>query len=126
MKAYCTQNTGDCRTCSLSSYGRDCRNNRIEEPTGAKLTEDTFRTYMNAVKVLETADYLAGYQYGLRRCWHGARFGEDEQIERMRARGGDMAAGVVDGLAGIAPRGMRGEGSANWPTLLWPIAPRGG
>jgi len=86
MKAYCIQNTGDCRTCSLSSYGRDCRNNRIEEPTGAKLTEDTFRT-----------------------CWHGARFGEDDMIERMRARGGDMAAGVVDGLVGIAPRGMRGE-----------------
>ena len=23
---YCTQNGGDCRTCSLVNYGRDCRN----------------------------------------------------------------------------------------------------
>jgi len=26
---YCTQNEGNCPTCSLSSYGRDCRNFRI-------------------------------------------------------------------------------------------------
>lgn len=26
MKDYCTQNQGDCKTCSLSSYNRDCRN----------------------------------------------------------------------------------------------------
>ena len=26
---YCTQNEGDCPTCSLSSYGRDCKNNKI-------------------------------------------------------------------------------------------------
>jgi hypothetical protein len=25
-KDYCTQNDGDCDTCSLVSYGRDCRN----------------------------------------------------------------------------------------------------
>ena len=24
---YCTQNNGDCSTCSLVNYGRDCRNN---------------------------------------------------------------------------------------------------
>jgi hypothetical protein len=29
MKSYCTQNNGDCSTCSLSSYGRDCRNNPL-------------------------------------------------------------------------------------------------
>lgn len=27
---YCTQNDGDCGTCSLVSYGRDCMNNPIE------------------------------------------------------------------------------------------------
>ncbi|MFA4974621.1 MAG: hypothetical protein WC683_18605 [bacterium] len=27
--AYCTQNGGDCATCSLVSYGRDCMNNSI-------------------------------------------------------------------------------------------------
>lgn len=29
MKPYCTQNNGDCASCSLSSYGRDCQNIRI-------------------------------------------------------------------------------------------------
>ena len=29
MPEYCTQNAGDCDTCSLSSYGRDCANNPI-------------------------------------------------------------------------------------------------
>lgn len=29
MKPYCTQNNGDCKTCSLVSYNRDCRNNPI-------------------------------------------------------------------------------------------------
>ena len=29
MKKYCTQNQGECESCSLSSYGRDCRNNPI-------------------------------------------------------------------------------------------------
>ena len=27
--SYCTQNKGDCRTCSLSNYGRDCQNRSI-------------------------------------------------------------------------------------------------
>jgi hypothetical protein len=26
---YCTQNNGNCTTCSLVSYGRDCRNNQV-------------------------------------------------------------------------------------------------
>lgn len=26
---YCTQNDGNCTSCSLSNYGRDCANNRI-------------------------------------------------------------------------------------------------
>jgi len=29
MKNYCTQNNGDCSTCSLVNYNRDCRNNPI-------------------------------------------------------------------------------------------------
>jgi hypothetical protein len=28
-KNYCTQNHGDCTTCSLVSYGRDCHNNAV-------------------------------------------------------------------------------------------------
>ena len=30
IKSYCTQNEGDCSTCSLVNYGRDCRNQTIE------------------------------------------------------------------------------------------------
>lgn len=26
---YCTQNAENCETCSLVSYGKDCRNNKI-------------------------------------------------------------------------------------------------
>jgi hypothetical protein len=29
MKEYCTQNDGDCITCSLVNYGKDCMNNQI-------------------------------------------------------------------------------------------------
>ena len=30
-KPYCTKNNGDCLTCSLVSYGRDCRNVPLED-----------------------------------------------------------------------------------------------
>lgn len=29
-KDYCTQNNGDCATCSLTNYGLDCQNNPIK------------------------------------------------------------------------------------------------
>lgn len=29
MRLYCTQNNGACDTCSLSNYGRDCKNEKI-------------------------------------------------------------------------------------------------
>ena len=30
MKSYCTQNNGDCSTCSLVNYhGKDCKNNPV-------------------------------------------------------------------------------------------------
>jgi len=32
MKPYCTQNNGECETCSLGSYGRDCQNNPVKRP----------------------------------------------------------------------------------------------
>ena len=30
VPSYCTQNGGDCSTCSLVNYGRDCRNERVK------------------------------------------------------------------------------------------------
>lgn len=32
MKPYCTQNNGECETCSLGSYRRDCQNNPVKRP----------------------------------------------------------------------------------------------
>ena len=29
MKTYCTQNNGDCTTCSLVNYGLDCTNHQL-------------------------------------------------------------------------------------------------
>ena len=34
MKTYCTQNEGDCETCSPVNYGKDCKNNKIEDEDG--------------------------------------------------------------------------------------------
>ena len=31
-RLYCTQNDGNCQTCSLVNYGRDCRNNPVYDP----------------------------------------------------------------------------------------------
>ena len=51
MRSYCTQNNGDCSTCSLVSYNRDCQGNSIHggkrpgagrKATGAKPNR-TFR-----------------------------------------------------------------------------------
>jgi hypothetical protein len=45
MKEYCTQNNGDCSSCSLANYNRDCQNVPIwggqregagRKPTGRK------------------------------------------------------------------------------------------
>jgi len=34
VKTYCTQNDGDCETCSLVSYDKDCKNNKTEDEEG--------------------------------------------------------------------------------------------
>ena len=36
-KDYCTQNNGDCQTCSLVNYGMDCRNQPVTKPTAHRL-----------------------------------------------------------------------------------------
>jgi hypothetical protein len=49
MKPYCTQNNGNCSTCSLVNYGRDCHNNPIwggrREGAGRPATGRKKRTY---------------------------------------------------------------------------------
>lgn len=31
LQSYCVQNDGDCSTCSLVNYGKDCHNNKIQQ-----------------------------------------------------------------------------------------------
>ncbi len=40
MSPNCTQNNGDCLTCSLNNYGRDCRNQPITRPADAEADLD--------------------------------------------------------------------------------------
>jgi hypothetical protein len=69
------------------------------------MDQNTFVRFMSSVKVcFGMTDYAHGYGYGLRRFYHGPRFGEDAQIERMQARGGALQQGLADGLAGMQSR----------------------
>ena len=40
-KAYCTQNNGDCKSCSLTNYGRDCENIKIDREVSKKQYEES-------------------------------------------------------------------------------------
>ena len=40
MKGYCTQNAGDCSTCSLVNYGRDCMNNPVDDFEDDEIEKD--------------------------------------------------------------------------------------
>jgi hypothetical protein len=51
-KSYCTQNNGDCQTCSLVNYGRDCQNHPVKRG-------DCVRDYIDCFNV-ETCGNTAG------------------------------------------------------------------
>lgn len=79
MKTYCTQNDGNCKTCSLVNYGMDCQNNPITQPKPAKrlrgraAAEAAYDGHhgpvtMSAVEAQipdELRNRLTGYEYGL-------------------------------------------------------------
>jgi hypothetical protein len=65
---------------------------------------ETFCNYMLQVKNFCSAEYRAGYQYGLRRFFHGSNFGEDSHVELLKSKGGKIADGLNDGITGIAPK----------------------
>lgn len=50
IKDYCSQNDGDCQSCSLVNYGRDCRNNLVNEYT---IMPETVKSISNKIKLLE-------------------------------------------------------------------------
>ena len=72
-KLYCTQNDGDCKSCSLVNYGRDCMNNTLhggsrpgagakkQAPEDAKrrtflLTDSEHKKVMEYIKNMRTAE----------------------------------------------------------------------
>jgi hypothetical protein len=72
-----------------------------------RINQKEFRNYMGAVAVFTEAasreaeiDYVFGYRYGLRCCYHGDDFGSDAIIAAMILRGGASKDGFNDGLLG--------------------------
>ena len=77
MKSYCTQNNGDCSTCTLVNYGLDCANNPlpVSSHKGTKndramAAYDGFKggqtvTHVKKLIGKELADRLTGHELGL-------------------------------------------------------------
>lgn len=72
------------------------------------MNEIEFRRLMRRVRLLG-GDYAAGYQRGLRRCYHGERFGTEKEHETFMRLGLDgdyldeMGRGYRDGFTGKFP-----------------------
>jgi hypothetical protein len=74
MKDYCVQNDGDCSTCSLVNYGKDCQNNPVTEslPELEPAVNDVSREIAEAVypRCSTCASYYEYQLHGVvkRRC----------------------------------------------------------
>jgi hypothetical protein len=97
MKSYCTQNDGDCETCGLVNYGRDCRNvplmANVEQAEAlvkeaaqgiVQIGETRFNALMAKAQCMKNydqhhAEYWTGVMRGLRRAYHGEAFGTAEE-----------------------------------------------
>lgn len=72
------------------------------------MDEREFMRLLNRARLLG-GDYAAGYQRGLRRHYHGERYGTDEEHEKFMRLGLDgdyreeLGRGYRDGFAGKAP-----------------------
>jgi hypothetical protein len=76
------------------------------------MDEQTFKRLMNQASIFhrigDDTGYLAGYMRGLRRAYHGERFGTEDEHTRWLSLAGDprreaMGRGYRDGLAGHKP-----------------------
>lgn len=70
-----------------------------------------FKSYMAAVKTLKD-DYSRGYQRGLRRHYHGDKFGTEEEHQKFHSMTGvrqEIGDGYREGYAGMPPRGVHGN-----------------
>ena len=78
------------------------------------MNEEKFQTLMRRARLL-TSDYGAGYQRGLRRHYHGERFGTAEEHALWSRLGLDgdtreeLGRGYRDGLAGTDPAPLIGR-----------------
>lgn len=70
------------------------------------MTENQFKSLMLQAEMLCAGDYLAGYQRGLRRLYHGESFGtmaEHEQWLTLSGHQAERGRGYRDGFAGKEP-----------------------
>lgn len=114
---YCTQNNGKCYGCSLVNYGRDCMNAAIDYPDDPPvfrtISKETFESEMIRAKTFqvissETHDYWMGYMRGLRKAFHGERFGTAaehavwcEAVYSRDEQRSQRGKGYRDGLKGV-------------------------
>ncbi|HBI70708.1 MAG TPA: hypothetical protein DDZ22_17390 [Massilia sp.] len=70
------------------------------------MDEEKFWALMRRAKLL-TSDYGSGYITGLRRLFHGERFGNPDELAILAARKDERARGYHDGLAGRDPAPLR-------------------
>lgn len=91
MKAYCTQNEGDCSSCSLVNYGKDCMNNPIGAATVERVavgfSGEAGKLHLEACGSDETQrqiDRLKTYALDLQHEGEPISWGELDNIEEPR------------------------------------------
>jgi hypothetical protein len=70
------------------------------------MKQSGFESLMNRARALCSGDYLAGYQRGLRRYYHGEKFGTQAEHEKFLNPGehrAELGRGYRDGFAGKPP-----------------------
>lgn len=78
------------------------------------MNENKFKTFMLAAKNIG-GDYARGYQQGLRRFYHGANFGTENEHDKYMSLGlnGDPRTEIGEGyrtaVDGKPPRGIHGN-----------------
>ena len=120
MKAYCTQNNGDCETCSLSSYGRDCKNVKIPggarkkaQQTPAEYSKAYYRGKKAGIKEARDPAYQAGLEQGrseavelatseaVEQAFHeGLKAGLEQALEQSDSQDWEFASADIDGFGG--------------------------
>lgn len=75
------------------------------------MQESKFKAFMSAVKTIGS-EYGEGYRLGLRRHYHGEKFGYESEHQKLLALSDhrqELGNGYRDGFAGIPPKGFHGN-----------------